>query len=278
MAVVGVRGLLRRNHPQQSPKREKLDHVSLERAVYGLLGFVAILVLWQGVVELGLVKKVVLSSPIDVVATAISDFGSGVIYPHIWISFQEYVLGFAISLAIGIPVGFIVGLSRRAGYLIDPWLSAVYSTPKVALVPLVIIVVGIGIWSKVVMAVIMGTIPIAVSVITGVRTIDRRHRDIARSFRASRWLTFRSVILPSSVPHMLSGLRLGANYALRGVIIGEFIAANQGIGFYVTQASMTLRSGQMMLGIIILGIFGLVLGELIRKVQERFEAWRPVLA
>ena len=117
--------------------------------------------------------------------------------------------------------------------------------------------------------------PIAVSVITGVRTVDQRHLDTARSFRAGRWLTFRSVILPSTVPHMLSGLRLGASYALRGVIIGEFIAANEGIGFYVTQSAMTLRSGQMMLGIILLGLFGLATGEVIRKVQDRFEAWRP---
>ena len=269
------RGLLRRAHPPQPSKADRPPRIALERVIFGLIGFVAVLVLWQSVVQVGLVKKVVLSSPIDIVQTAITDFGNGVVWPHIGTSLTEYLWGFAIALVIGIPLGLVAGLSKRVFYLVDPWLSAVYSTPKVALVPLIIIVVGIGMWSKVVVAVLMASVPIAVSVITGVRTVDQRHLDTARSFRAGRWLTFRSVILPSTVPHMLSGLRLGASYALRGVIIGEFIAANEGIGFYVTQSAMTLRSGQMMLGIILLGLFGLATGEVIRKVQDRFEAWRP---
>jgi NitT/TauT family transport system permease protein len=246
-----------------------------ERLIFGLIGFVAVLVLWEGATQLELVRRALISSPSAIFATAVSDFSSGYIWPHIGISLKEYGFGFAVALVLGIPLGLAIGFFRHLYYFLDPWISAMYATPTIALVPLIILVFGIGLQSKIVVVTLEAIFMILVTVIKGVHSIDERHLDIARSYRASSWLRFRTVVLPSSVPFILTGVRLGAGRALVGVVVAEFIASNQGIGFYITFAGVTLNSSRVMLGVILLGIFGIFMGELVRSIEERFDRWRP---
>jgi NitT/TauT family transport system permease protein len=248
-----------------------------ERFLYGAVGFVAILALWEVVSVLGVVKKSLLSSPTLIWTTATQEFGSGAIWPHITTSLSEWAIGFAIALAIGIPVGLGIGLFRRVYYLLDIWMSAVYATPTVALVPLIILVFGIGLESKVVVVVLNTIFEVIVSTSIGVKTVESRYLDTSRSFGASRWLTFRSVILPSTVPFILTGVRIGTGRALVGVVVAEFLAANQGIGFYIIFAGTVLNTSKVMLGLILLGVFGVLVGELVRILERRVEAWRPAI-
>src|SRR4051812_26609493 len=119
-----------------------------ERVLYGALGFIVVLIVWEAVVGAGFVKASLLSSPTRIVNAAISDFGSGVIWPHIETSFIEWLVGFAAALVIAIPLGFLLGSFKRAEYLVDPMLAALYATPTVALVPLIILLFGVGLPSK----------------------------------------------------------------------------------------------------------------------------------
>ncbi len=109
----------------------------------------------------------------------------------------------------------------------------------------------------------------------GVRAAEARYLDLAKSFRASRWLTFRSVIVPSSFPYILTALRLGTTRALVGVVVAEFFAANKGLGFFINFSGTTLRTDRVMLGVIILGLLGVIMGEGVRRLERRFEKWRP---
>jgi len=118
---------------------------------------------------------------------------------------------------------------------------------------------------------------VLLSAMAGARAADVRQLTIARSFGASRSRTFRSVILPTSVPFILTGVRLGAGQALVGLTIAEFLGANTGIGFYINFNGTILRTDRVMLGIIILGIVGITVGELTRRLERRFESWRPAL-
>lgn len=260
----------RGSHPRRAPFR-----LPQERLIFGLLGFVSVIALWEAVTQLELVRRALISSPSAIFATAVSDFSTGYIWPHIAISMQEYWFGFAVALAMGIPLGLAIGFFRHLFYVLDPWISAMYATPTIALVPLIILVFGIGLQSKIVVVTLEAIFMILVTIIKGVQSIDQRHFDIARSFRASEWLRFRSVVLPSSVPFILTGIRLGAGRALVGVVVAEFIASNQGIGFYISFAGVTLNSSRVMLGVILLGIFGIFMGELVRSMEERFDRWRP---
>jgi NitT/TauT family transport system permease protein len=267
--------IVRRSHPRGSASRGLT--IPNEPLFFGILGFVVILVLWEAVVDLGMIKALLISSPTRIVAAAVADFSSGVIWPQIGTSLLEWIVGFGIGLGTAIPIGLALGVSRRLEFLFDPWLAAIYATPIVALVPLVILVFGVGLDSKFFVVFLETFTTVAISTLAGTHSADKRHLDTARSFRASRGLIFRSVTLPTTVPFIISGVRLGAGRALVGVIIAEFIAANAGIGFYISFNGTTLNTSRVMLGIALLGIFGLTVGNVIRRVERRFDVWRPAI-
>ncbi len=247
-----------------------------DRVKYGLIGFVVVLPLWELIVQLGIVRRVTLSSPSLILTAAVNDLVlQGTLWPHILQSSQQFVLGLGLALITGVPLGLALGLFRRLNYFLDPWLSAIYATPTIALVPLIVLVLGLGLESKIFIVWLEAIFVVVVSVMVGVRAAEARYLDLAKSFRASRWLTFRSVILPSSFPYILTALRLGTTRALVGVVVAEFFAANKGLGFFINFSGTTLRTDRVMLGVIILGLLGVVMGEGVRRIEKRYEKWRP---
>lgn len=265
----------RSGHPK--PRSRRIGRPS-DRVLYGLIGFAIVLPLWELISFLGLVKKVTLSSPTAIVGVAYKDFFvTGYIWPHLTLSIQEYLVGFTLAAVTGIALGLALGMFRRLQYLLDPWLDAIYATPTIALVPLIVLVFGIGFTQKVVVIWLEAIFVITVSVMSGVHAAEKKHLDTAISFKASRWLSFRTVIAPSSVPFVLTGMRLGATRALVGVVVAEFLASNAGIGFYINFSGTTLRTDRVMLGVILLGLFGIGVGELIRRIERRYEKWRPAI-
>ena len=246
-----------------------------ERLFYGVLGFVLVTVIWEVSANLGLFRRSLLSSPLLIWNAAVTDFGSGTIWPHITTSLTEYGLGFGAALLIGVPLGLAIGTFRRLNDFLSVLLYGIYSTPKAAVAPLIILVLGIGLQSKVVLVFLLAFFSIIVSTMAGVQAAAERHHDIARSFGASRWLEFRSVVLPSTVPFLLTGIRIASGRALVGVVVAEELAANQGIGFYMDFFGTFLDTSRVMLGVVLLGTFGIALGELVRRVEKRFEVWRP---
>jgi NitT/TauT family transport system permease protein len=248
-----------------------------ERLVFGVLGFAVVLGLWETVSRLGLVRQAVLSRPTAIIDAAITDATNGVIWPHLQASTIEYVAGFGVALAIGIPVGLAIGMFRRLNWLLDPWLSAIYATPTVAIVPLIIIILGIGLEAKIFVVFLEAIFVVVVSTMAGVHAADAVYHDVAESFRASGWTRFKTVTLPASVPYILTGARLGTGRALVGVVIAEFLASNGGIGFYIGLNGALLQSSRVYFGIILLGVLGMVLGEAVRAIERRFERWRPAI-
>ncbi len=273
-APLGSTPLVRRQHP---PVR-RLPAVGIpERLLFGLIGFVAVLAVWEFAADAKLVKASLLSSPSRIVQAAIEDFGNGTIWPHIGTSLLEWVVGFAVALVVAIPLGYLLGQSRRLEFLFDPLLSALYATPTVALVPLIILLFGVGLPSKFAVVFIEAWITLTVSTVNGSQSTDKRFLDIAKSFRASRWLLFSSVTVPSSIPFIITGIRIAAGRALVGVVVAEFIASNIGLGFYISLNGTTLNTARVMLGIVLIGGFGIFVGELIRRIERRFEVWRPAI-
>jgi NitT/TauT family transport system permease protein len=273
--TVGSQNLARARTPHPVVRRPRLRGLP-DRVKYGLIGFVVVIPLWELVVQLGYVKRVTLSAPSLILEAAVEDLViNGTLWPHLFQSSQQFVLGLGLALVTGVPLGLALGLFRRLNYFLDPWLSAIYATPTIALVPLIVLVLGLGLESKIFIVWLEAIFVIVVSTMVGVRASEARYLDLAKSFRASRWLTFRSVILPSSFPYILTALRLGTTRALVGVVVAEFFAANKGLGFYINFSGTTLRTDRVMLGVILLGLFGVVLGEGVRRIERRYEKWRP---
>jgi ABC-type nitrate/sulfonate/bicarbonate transport system permease component len=275
VAVISSPSVAGRQHPPIRPRR--LSGRVPERLLFGVIGFVGVLILWEISVRLGFLKSSLISSPTGVIAAALTDFGNGTIQPHIGTSFLEWLVGFAAALVIAIPLGFALGSFRRLEFLFDPLLAALYATPTVALVPLIILLFGVGIQSKFAVVFLEAWVTLTVSTINGVQAADKRWLDIAQSFRASKRLTFRSVTVPSSIPFIITGIRIAAGRALVGVVVAEFIASNIGLGFYISVNGSFLNASRVMLGILLIGGFGIFVGEMIRRIERRFEAWRPAI-
>ena len=248
-----------------------------ERLFYGLLGFVVLALVWEATADLGLYRKSLLSTPSAIWKAAVADFGSGSIWVHISTSLEEFGLGFIVSLVVSIPLGLAIGWFRRVDYALSGLLAALNATPNVALIPLIVLIAGIGMESKVVVVFLSAFFAVMVTTFAGVQSIARRHLEITRSFGGSRWLAFRTVALPSTFPFILSGIRIGAGRALVGVVSAEFLSANKGLGFYIGLTGSFLDTARVMEGIVLFGIFGVIIGELLRVVEKRFEVWRPEL-
>ena len=248
-----------------------------ERVFYGLIGFVLVTVVWQVTAQMGLYKQTLLSMPSSILRVAIEDTTNGTIWPHILVSSQEFALGFVVSLVVGIPLGLAIGTFRRVDYALNGLLAGLNATPNVALIPLIVLIFGIGMESKAVVVFLSAFFAIVVTTFTGVQSTARRHLEITRSFGGSPWLAFRTVILPSTLPFIISGIRIGAGRALVGVVSAEILNANVGLGFYIALKAQFLDTARAMFGIALFGFIGLIIGEGVRLIERRFEAWRPEL-
>jgi NitT/TauT family transport system permease protein len=202
-------------------------------------------------------------------------FADGSIYEHLQASATEFFTGFALAVVVGVPLGILMGWYSRLNAVLEPFVSALYATPRIALLPLVVIWFGIGLGSKVAIVFLGAIFPILVNTITGVRTIDADFIKVARSFGSTDRQMFLTVALPSSVPLLLTGLRLGLGHALVGIVVGEMYGATQGLGYLIAVAGARFQTDKVMVGILLIASLGIALTELLRAIERRFERWRP---
>ena len=246
-----------------------------ENWLLGSLSMLIFLALWEITVRAGAVNPLFTSSPSRIVIAAIGMFADGSIYGHLWVSATEFFTGFALAVVIGVPLGILMGWYSRLNAILEPFVSALYATPRIALLPLVVIWFGIGLASKVAIVFLGAIFPILVNTITGVRTIDADFIKVAHSFGAGDRQMFLTVVLPSSVPMLLTGLRLGLGHALVGIVVGEMYGATQGLGYLIAVAGARFQTDRVMVGIILIASLGVALTELLRAIERRFERWRP---
>ena len=250
-------------------------YLERERAILGLGSFIGFFLFWEIGAALGWVNLFFFSSPSRILLAAIQEFQNPRLWHDLLVSGSELIIGYFAAVALGIPLGLFAGWYRRVNYFFDPWLNFMNALPRVALMPLIVLWVGIGIWSKVIVVFLGVFFTVVINTLQGVRTVDKRLLDVATSFNASQRRIFTSVVLRGSVPFILAGLRLGIGRALIGVIVGELYSANAGIGYMITVASHTLQTDRLLFGVILLTFMGVVGVEALRIVERRFERWRP---
>ena len=246
-----------------------------EHALIGTCSMLNFLAFWELSVVLEWVNPLFTSSPSLIVRAGYEMFADGSIYPHLAVSGQEFLVGYGMAIVIGVPLGILMGWYGRINAVLDPFVSALYATPRIALLPLIMIWFGIGIMSKIAIVFLGAIFPILVNTITGVRTLNADFVKVARSFGASDRQIFLTVALPSSVPLLLTGLRLGLGHALVGIVVGEMYGATHGLGFLIATAGARFQTDKLMVGIILIAAAGVALTELLRLIERRFERWRP---
>lgn len=250
-------------------------YLNQEKKILGTAAVFVFLIIWELVGNVyQLINPMFMSAPSLIFKAAVDLVRSGEIWNDLMISGIELFWGYLAAVVFGIPFGIMVGWYKRMSYIFDPFINAMNATPRVALLPLIIIWLGIGVLSKVGIIFLGAVFSILINTRDGVKTTPYNLLTCARSFGASEWMVFKTVVLPSTIPFILTGLRLATGRALVGVMVGELYAATAGIGFMITVAGATFQTDKVFVGVGIFAISGMVLMEVLTKLERRFDRWR----
>lgn len=239
----------------------------------GLL--VALVLVWEGATRGGLIAPFWVSSPSLVVTDILRSFTGPDVYVHIGVTLYEAFLGFVTGAAVGILGGFALARWEGLAHVLDPYVTALNSLPRVALAPLFILWFGIGLTSKVVLAFSLVVFILLVNTHAGARNVDQDLVIITRLLGATRRQLTMKVILPASIPWIFAGLRLGLAYALIGAVVGEVIVAQAGLGFLIASAAGVFNTTGVFSALIILMLIAMLLSEVMKAAERKLLRWRP---
>lgn len=257
------------SRPNSVPRWRRLLVAIVAR--YGLV--LAFLAFWQVASTVGWVNAAVFP-PLDVILSALWDgIAGGALLDDIAISLQRSGIAFAAAVAVGIPLGLFMGQVRLVEQALDPVLQLFRQTSALALYPVFILLLGLGETSKVFVIFWATLFPILLSTIGGVKEVDRKLIEMARTYGAGSLAVFRRVVLPASVPAIFVGLRLSATTALLLLIAAEMIGANKGIGFQVMNAQYNFQIPLMFASILLLALLGLAANALLVLIQRNLCRW-----
>jgi NitT/TauT family transport system permease protein len=240
----------------------------------GWIGLLLVIALWQLAASTALVNPLFLPAP-TAIARAIYQLAiSGALWQHLSYSIMRIGVGWALGTAAGILVGFAIGLSMMARSIGITFISALFPIPKIALLPLLILWLGIGEEPKIATIALGVFFSTAISVYSGVDNVPRNLIRMAQSFNVPFATIVRRVIWPGALPSILAGFRITASIALLLVVSAEMIGAQYGIGAFVLQAGNLMQTDQLLAGVVILSLFGLAVGKLINWLETRLLHWR----
>ena len=256
------------------PSRLMVAYRRFDGWILGGTAVVLFIAFWQWVGTSGVVNPLFVSAPSRIWLAFLS-LAQGDLLNDIAISSLEFVYGFTLAIAVGIPLGILMGWYRPVEALFNPFVNFFYATPRIALLPLLIVWLGIGIHSKVAIVFLGAVFPVLINTIAGVKNLDESLIMAARSFGARDLQIFKTIALPGSVPFVLSGLRLGLGHALIGVVVGEFYAATAGVGYMIANAGNTFQTDKVFVGVIIVATAGLLITFGFQRLEDHFQSWRP---
>jgi NitT/TauT family transport system permease protein len=243
------------------------------RPYAGLLSILAGLLLWEALARLVIANPLFLAAPSDVLVAIVKLAATGELEHHMWVSAREFIVGYVIACILGIALGMAMASSEVRKAALQPWVSGLYATPTIALAPLFILWTGIGIWSKVLVVVSLVLFPVAINTEAGLRTTSERLIEMLRSFGASNRQIFLKVSLPSALPFILAGLKLGIGRGLIGVVVGELFGSRAGLGQLITEAAEAFNMPDLFAGVVVLAVAGIALTAGFSWIEKRLVPW-----
>jgi ABC-type nitrate/sulfonate/bicarbonate transport system permease component len=233
------------------------------------------LALWHFVSEVILRDPTFLVSPIVVVRASYEMlFVTGEFYPHLLASSWIFFYGFVLAIVTGVPLGFVMALSPAVRDYVNPWMTTLYSTPRIAFAPILLLWFGIGGGAKVAIVFLGCLFPILINSYYGMRVVNREYVELARSFRLTSWALFMKILLPASVPFILAGIRLSIGRGLTSVAIAEWLGATEGLGYLVFFAGQTLNIPTLFVGVAAFAVLGISGFEIVRRIENYATPWK----
>jgi ABC-type nitrate/sulfonate/bicarbonate transport system permease component len=251
----------------------KLNQKTRERLT-GVLSPLLLLLLWEACARTGLIDTRFFPAPTSIAAKLVELAESGELWTDLSASLQRLLWGTLVGGIPALAIGIVMGLYRPVRAAIDPLISATYPVPKSAILPLVLLIFGLGETSKIVMVALGVFYPVVINTVTGVQQIDKIYLDVGKNFRASRWQTFRTIALPGALPSIMAGIKLGIGMGLILIAISEMVGSKNGIGFMIWDAWQVLSVETMYVGLVVISILGFVLTLILNEIEGWVLPWK----
>ena len=237
-----------------------------------LVSIVVVLIAWE--IAGRRINPLFMSYPSAIVRAAIIMIQTGELATALASSLRTLLVGFTTASVIGIVLGLLIGRYRAVDAATDWLINALYATPLIAVIPLVILWFGLGDAAKLFIVTILAVFPVLINTASGVRNIPRSLIDVGTAFAANERQVFLKIIIPAVIPFIMTGLRLGIGRAIIGMVAAEFFTAITGLGALIVKYGNQYDTASMFVPILILMLLGVALTSLVRKVEEMFAPWR----
>lgn len=241
-----------------------------------VVSIIVLLLIWEGICRCGIVSYLFLPAPSDILNALKVLLVEGEITASLAASMYRICLGFLLGSALGLAVGIATGASSLVDRIGTPIVSALYPIPKIALLPLFILWLGIGELSKVTIIASGVFFPIAMNTYSGVKNIDPLLLKVAVSFNASKSMILKSVVLPGALPMIFTGFRIAAGTSLLLLVAAEMIAAQEGIGALILHYGDLMITDKLMAGVIVLSLLGLAFNITLQWIEKRIIPWKTL--
>ncbi|MFR4996625.1 MAG: ABC transporter permease [Clostridium paraputrificum] len=246
-------------------KRDKLK-VTLFRILI-LLGFI---VLWELAADMKWIDPFLTSSPSRMFKSFLSFYEDGTILRHIWVTCYETILGFSLGTILGTIVAIILWWFPFTAKVLDPYLVVLNALPKVALAPIIIFWVGNGTSAIIVIALLISIVTTIISVFTGFQDVDREKILLMKTFQANKIQILRYLIIPYTIPVLISALKINVGLSWVGVIMGEFLVAREGLGFLIVYGGQISQLDMVMMSIVLLSIIAFLMYKLVAIIEKKY--------
>jgi NitT/TauT family transport system permease protein/taurine transport system permease protein len=235
----------------------------------GILGIVSVLVTWQVSVWIIALPAYFYPAPTDVFAAFVELTKKGILPEYLVDSAVRYSVSVATGLGLGLAFGLLIGLSRFWSRLLGPIINFFYAIVEVAWIPLLVIWIGYGFNTIVIAIAYVVFFPVLYNTLTGVQTVQRVLINAMQTLGATRWQVLTTVVIPSALPNITTGFRVGAGFAFRGLIFAEMIAAGSGVGFLIFDGATTRQTDRVVVGMIMMGVMWLLIDRLLLRPVEQ---------
>jgi NitT/TauT family transport system permease protein len=244
-----------------------------------LLGPLVVLAIWELLSRASIIDSRFWPAPTSLFDTLWNEIESGALFTNIRISLVRVLIGFVIAAVPGVIIGLAMGLYWPLRVFLMPVATAIYAVPKLAILPLMLIVFGVGEGSKIAIIVVSIFFLIVLNTMSGVLAIDPIYRDVAENLGASRWEIFTTVAWPGALPAIFTGFRLAIGFALLVIVGTEFLDGNKrepnGLGWYIIRSWNLLKIEDLFVGLLVIGLLAWILNALIEVAERRLLPWRP---
>ena len=236
-----------------------------------VIAVVAVLLAWEIAVKLGSVPVYVLPPPSDIWASMIRNWSA--LIAHAWVTLLETLVGFGLSLAIGIPLAVLIVYSRIFDRVVYPMLVASQAVPKIVLAPILLIGLGYGIGPKIIVAFLIAFFPVVVTTVSGLASVERDTLNLMHSMGASKLDVFRKVRFPHAVPSMIAGFKVAIAFAVVGAVVGEFVGSRSGLGYYMLLATGNFDTPLVFACVVFLTLMGVILFYTVSLLEVALGRW-----